>query len=86
MTPGSMEVTPKNSYERAWNIICLLFGLMFGSTLIGQLSSKMVQFNMARQMELRRMDTLRKFLQENGVDLVLSSRVQQHAQQRLLGK
>jgi len=86
MTPGSMEVTPKNSYERMWNIICLLFGLIFGSTLVGQLSSKMVQFNMARSQELKRMENLRKFLHENGVDIVLSRRVQQQAQQRLLGK
>mmetsp|Transcript_22791 Transcript_22791/g.52084 ORF Transcript_22791/g.52084 Transcript_22791/m.52084 type:complete len:1006 (+) Transcript_22791:93-3110(+) len=83
MTPGSMEVTPKNSFERSWNVICLLFGLIFGSTLVGQLSSKMVQFNMSRRDELRRMEILRKFLRENNVDIVLSSRVQKHAQQRM---
>eukprot|EP00971_Amphidinium_carterae_P219416 4356112-Amphidinium_carterae.1 len=86
MTPGSMEVTPKNSYERVWNIICLLFGLIFGSALVGQLSSKMVQFNMTRSKELRRMDVLKKFLHENNVDIVLAGRVQHQAHQRMLGK
>eukprot|EP00971_Amphidinium_carterae_P319883 6358254-Amphidinium_carterae.1 len=49
MTPGSMNVGPLNSYERAWNIVALVFGLLFGTSLVSQLSSKMVQFNMSRQ-------------------------------------
>jgi len=86
MTPGSMEIVPQNSYERAFNIFCLVFGLLFGTTLVGQISSKMVQFNMSRQVELRRTDELRRFLRENNVAAALALRIQRQSADRMQDK
>jgi len=83
MTPGSMAVTPRNSFERLWNIVCLVFGLLFGTSLVGQLSSKMVQFNMSRQVEMRRMETLRRLLRENAISAELSGKVQRRIMDRM---
>mmetsp|Transcript_44056 Transcript_44056/g.101665 ORF Transcript_44056/g.101665 Transcript_44056/m.101665 type:complete len:1073 (-) Transcript_44056:174-3392(-) len=83
MTPGSMAVTPRNSLERIWNIVCLVFGLLFGTSLVGQLSSKMVQFNMSRQVETKKMEIMRRFLRENAIPPEVSHRVQRRIVERM---
>jgi hypothetical protein len=71
MTPGSMEVFPTNWFERAINIACLVFGLLFGTSLVSQLSAKMVQFNMSRQQEYEQLDALRRYLNLHNVSMSL---------------
>eukprot|EP00931_Biecheleriopsis_adriatica_P113692 TRINITY_DN8885_c0_g1_i1.p1 TRINITY_DN8885_c0_g1~~TRINITY_DN8885_c0_g1_i1.p1 ORF type:complete len:964 (-),score=128.94 TRINITY_DN8885_c0_g1_i1:65-2911(-) len=83
MTPGSMEVFPTNPLERTINILCLIFGLFFGSTLISQLSAGLVQLNMARREERMRMDKLRRYLKENSVPLAMATIIQGQVTSRL---
>jgi len=83
MTPGSMQVFPQNSSERICNIFCLVFGLLFGTTLVGQLSSKLVQYNMNRQEELRRTGLLRQFLKEHQIQAPLAARVYKQITDRM---
>lgn len=76
MTPGSMQVFPVNSAERIYNVILLIFGLLFGSTLVGQLSTNMIQYKMARQNQTRSIEVMRQFLRENDIRQELATRVQ----------
>lgn len=49
MTPGSMQVVPVNTVERAFNVLCLMMGVIFFGSLISTLSSKMLHYRMTRR-------------------------------------
>mmetsp|Transcript_21363 Transcript_21363/g.49666 ORF Transcript_21363/g.49666 Transcript_21363/m.49666 type:complete len:1070 (-) Transcript_21363:28-3237(-) len=83
VTLGSMGVNPLNSLEHSFNVVCLIFGLLFGSTLISSLSATMVQFQMLRNGRAQKLQMLRKFLQDHKVDLHVSYLVQRQIQDRL---
>eukprot|EP00931_Biecheleriopsis_adriatica_P113694 TRINITY_DN8885_c0_g2_i1.p1 TRINITY_DN8885_c0_g2~~TRINITY_DN8885_c0_g2_i1.p1 ORF type:complete len:936 (-),score=147.56 TRINITY_DN8885_c0_g2_i1:130-2937(-) len=83
MTPGSMEVFPTNPLERIINILCLIFGLFFGSTLISQLSAGLVQANMARREEHGRIEKLRDYLKANNVPQDMARIIQGQITSRL---
>lgn len=74
MTPGSMEITPKNSAERFFNIFILAVGLLVGASLVSQLSAQMVQLQMQKQAQMKQMRTLHRFLRQNKVSSVLYTR------------
>eukprot|EP00971_Amphidinium_carterae_P153157 3035901-Amphidinium_carterae.1 len=48
ITLGATEVVSGNTVERIYTVICLVFGLLFGSTLVSSLSATMVEFQMLR--------------------------------------
>jgi len=83
MTPGSMPIGPMNTMERAFNVFCLLFGLLFGTSLISQLSAKIVQFNLAKQEQTVRMVQLRRFLREWGIAGSLAIQIQRQIKDRM---
>eukprot|EP00930_Biecheleria_cincta_P033587 TRINITY_DN23276_c0_g1_i1.p1 TRINITY_DN23276_c0_g1~~TRINITY_DN23276_c0_g1_i1.p1 ORF type:complete len:969 (-),score=142.91 TRINITY_DN23276_c0_g1_i1:43-2949(-) len=83
MTPGSMEVFPTNPLERIMNILCLIFGLLFGTSLTSQLSATMVQINMSRQKELEEVRDLRQYLQENKITTELARCIQEQIRLRM---
>mmetsp|Transcript_56370 Transcript_56370/g.132168 ORF Transcript_56370/g.132168 Transcript_56370/m.132168 type:complete len:1057 (+) Transcript_56370:78-3248(+) len=86
VTLGSMGIACLNSFEHSFNVVCLIFGLLFGSTLISSLSATMVQFQMLRNGRAQKMQMLRKFLQDYRVDLHISFQVQKQIQDRLQSK
>eukprot|EP00971_Amphidinium_carterae_P201830 4004893-Amphidinium_carterae.1 len=69
MTPGGMEIFPQNYVERIFNMCCLVFGLLFGTSLVGHAAALMLVWKTANDtsldVELRRMEELRRFLREN---------------------
>lgn len=83
MTPGSMEVVPTNSWERAWTIICLFFSLFLSVSLVSQLSAKMVKHNMSHLERTKNMKIFRRFLLENKIRADLCIRCQQQIEERL---
>mmetsp|Transcript_30522 Transcript_30522/g.71258 ORF Transcript_30522/g.71258 Transcript_30522/m.71258 type:complete len:1088 (-) Transcript_30522:115-3378(-) len=83
ITLGSMGVSCLNSYEHAFNVVCLMFGLLFGSSLISSLSATMVQFQMLRNGRAQKLQMLRKYLQDNDVDLHIATLVQKQVKERL---
>eukprot|EP00971_Amphidinium_carterae_P046095 907327-Amphidinium_carterae.1 len=83
MTPGSMQVNPQNSYERVWTVMCMLIGLLFSTALVGQLSSKFVQYDMGRQETIRQMEMLRRFLRENKINQRLAARIHRQIEDRM---
>jgi len=82
MSPGSMSVVPQNSVERCFNIFCLIVGLLVGAMLISQLTASLVQWRMATQEQIARMNLLRQFLRENQIALILSNRVLRQVKER----
>jgi len=71
--------------ERAFSSLCLIFGLLFGSTLVSSLSAAMVQFEMLRNGRVQKMSMVRRFLRDNEVDLEVSYLVQRQIKERLRG-
>jgi len=83
LTLGASEIVCKNSYERFFNIACLVFGLILSSTLVSSLSATMVQFQMMRNGRAQKLRMLRQFLKDNKVDLDISYLVQKQVKDRL---
>jgi len=83
MTPGSMEVYPRNSLERAFTVGWLLFGLFFGSSLVSYLSAYLVQLQSQFKQNKQIQATLRRFLRQHGIHTMLACRVQQDIMERV---
>ncbi|CAJ1431526.1 unnamed protein product [Effrenium voratum] len=84
MTPGSMQVFPRNSLERMFNIFALIFGMIFFSSLISSLSATMVNFRMKSTQTANQMSELRRFLRQAKISNKLSMGVQKQALERLM--
>lgn len=84
ITPGSMSVQPLNTVERIFNVICLLCGLFFFTSLVSSLSTKMVHFRMMKQEEAMLFVRLRKYLQQEGIGQQLAVIIQKQLRDRLL--
>lgn len=82
-TLGAMEITSRNSLERAFNVLCLLLALLCGSTLISMLSATMVDLQMSHHERVRHLRLLRRYLRENGIGSILAIRTQRQANERL---
>ncbi|CAK0888585.1 unnamed protein product, partial [Prorocentrum cordatum] len=84
LTAGGVEgITPLNSAERQFNIFCLLFGLLFGSSLVSTLSATMTQLNMMKQEQTQKLLQLRHFLDQHSISPTLCVRVQRQVMQRM---
>lgn len=86
ITPGSMEVTPRNTAERQFNVICLCCGLLFASSLVSSMSASMMHLRMLKQGQMKSIAKLRQFLRQSGVDADVAVRVQKQAVDRLAYK
>jgi len=84
MTPGSMQVVPMNTVERIVNILCLVFGLFFFSTIISTLSAKSMQWRLARQETTNNLTKLRRFLVQMKVRAPLGIRIERHIGEAML--
>mmetsp|Transcript_47509 Transcript_47509/g.152599 ORF Transcript_47509/g.152599 Transcript_47509/m.152599 type:complete len:1047 (+) Transcript_47509:68-3208(+) len=67
MTPGSMQVFPKNSVERGVNLLCLLLGMLVFSSVISLLSAKLMQRQVAQKDRSQKLSALRRFLRKKGL-------------------
>jgi len=83
ITLGATEVVSGNTVERIYTVICLVFGLLFGSTLVSSLSATMVEFQMLRNGRHQKLRLLRQFLSDHAVDLDISYLVQKQVKERL---
>jgi len=83
MTPGSMQVSPVNSLERLFNIVCLVLGLMFFSSFMATLSAKLVHITMESRVQMQQLRELRKFLRSTGIKAGLSLSIQKQVENRL---
>lgn len=83
MTAGSMEFFPLNTFERQFNIVCLLFGLIFGSTLISLLSAYMIELQHMREDQTRKLKTLQRYLLQHNLNHTTAVRVQKQVKEKL---
>jgi len=83
MTPGSMQVVPVNTIERAFNVACLMSGVIFFGSLISTLSSKMLHYRMTRQDMHSKISVLHRFLSEKGVSPGLTLTIKRQIADRL---
>jgi len=79
MTPGSMQVNAVNSWERAFTISCLISGLLFFSSLISSLSSKMTNFQAAQRERTAKLTTLKRYLRQFKISSKLAVSIQKQA-------
>ena len=84
MTPGSIPLQPLNSLERVWNIVCLVLGVLFFSSIISSLSAQMTQLKMVGQERQQLVSTLDRFLQENHISGSLGVSVKRQVEERML--
>mmetsp|Transcript_12607 Transcript_12607/g.28573 ORF Transcript_12607/g.28573 Transcript_12607/m.28573 type:complete len:1039 (-) Transcript_12607:147-3263(-) len=86
ITLGGMDVTATSSSERLFSIVCLILGLLIGSTVVSSLSAKMVEYHMQRNEKEMKVRRLRVYLRENHVDIRLALLVIRQVRRRLSKK
>jgi len=83
ITLGAVEVYPANTYERVFNIVLLLFGLIFGSTIVSFISALTLQVMMSKRDQTQKLSLLRKYINQNSIHPSLAARVQQQVMERM---
>lgn len=83
MTAGSMDVHPHNTYERQFNIACLVFGLLFFSCMVSLFSAKIMDLKAARQDKNTQLRMLKKFLRQKCIGKKMSLMVQKQVMDRM---
>mmetsp|Transcript_11183 Transcript_11183/g.25423 ORF Transcript_11183/g.25423 Transcript_11183/m.25423 type:complete len:1119 (+) Transcript_11183:54-3410(+) len=83
---GAIEIPSSNTLERAFTVLCLLMGLLVGSSLVSSLSASMVEFQITRQERAGQMRVLRAYLRDSKVSSSLAYRVQRQVTERLSQK
>uniref|UniRef100_A0A7S1RXK4 Ion transport domain-containing protein n=1 Tax=Alexandrium catenella TaxID=2925 RepID=A0A7S1RXK4_ALECA len=83
LTLAGMDVMACNSAERVFSIVCLVMGLIFGTTLVSSLSASMMEHQMARGDQMQKLRKLSLFLRENEVSMGVAALVQQQAKERI---
>lgn len=80
---GVEMLSPLNSLERGFNIVCLIFGLFFTSHVVSTSSSAMMNLEMANQHKNQRLRQLKQLLSQNGVNSTLAVRVVRQVNERM---
>eukprot|EP00746_Dinoflagellata_sp_MGD_P095417 gnl/MRDRNA2_/MRDRNA2_38231_c0_seq1.p1 gnl/MRDRNA2_/MRDRNA2_38231_c0~~gnl/MRDRNA2_/MRDRNA2_38231_c0_seq1.p1 ORF type:complete len:1059 (-),score=136.93 gnl/MRDRNA2_/MRDRNA2_38231_c0_seq1:114-3290(-) len=83
MSPGSMEVFPRNSTERIYNILCLFIGLVVSAIVVSQLSAKLVQLQTANREKIKQVQDVRRFLHTYRIDRTLRRHIEAQVLERL---
>jgi len=82
LTLGSHELNPMNSLERAYTIVLMVCGLLYGSTIISLFSAQVMQMVVLRQDQSALKINLRTYLRQNLVSNHLSAQVIRQASNR----
>ncbi|CAK0822917.1 unnamed protein product [Prorocentrum cordatum] len=83
---GAMEVNSFTTTERFYSLMCLILGLLFGSTLVSSLSTAMFQVQMDMRDSYLKMKLVHCYLREKGVDRNLAVQVERQVAERLRQK
>jgi len=86
LTPGSMEVVPKSSAERVYNVVVLFFGMVLGSSLVATLSSMMTQYRLEVEERSKNFWQLQNFLRQNNVNPHLAMSIKMQVRCRMSEK
>jgi len=81
-TPASMEVTPRNTYERIYSISVLLFAMVTFSSFVSSITQAMTHLRKINAQRMAEENILRRYLQEHGISGKLVKRVWQYLHHR----
>jgi hypothetical protein len=70
-----MEVTPVNTIERVFTVLVLLFALVTFSSFVSSITSAMTELRNLNSERLEQRAVLRRYLRENRISAVLTSRI-----------
>jgi len=74
-TPASMEVVPKNSYERMYAVFVLVLAMVTFSSFISSITNAMTRLRNLQSEQMDRDAKLRRYLYENKVSIAMMCRV-----------
>eukprot|EP00929_Paragymnodinium_shiwhaense_P013825 TRINITY_DN121679_c0_g1_i1.p1 TRINITY_DN121679_c0_g1~~TRINITY_DN121679_c0_g1_i1.p1 ORF type:complete len:1212 (-),score=255.15 TRINITY_DN121679_c0_g1_i1:56-3691(-) len=80
---GSMELMPMNSSERVFTIFCYLIGLVVFSTLVSLMSASLVDWTAECREQQKRLQVLRSYLRQTGMNRKLAVTVQKQVLNRM---
>jgi len=83
MTPGSNQIHALNSVERLFNIVCLLIGMVFFSSLVSSVSAKLNQVRVRREKLTELRKTLRRFLHQQHISAQVGDAAQKQLEERM---
>mmetsp|Transcript_49468 Transcript_49468/g.115689 ORF Transcript_49468/g.115689 Transcript_49468/m.115689 type:complete len:1091 (+) Transcript_49468:144-3416(+) len=83
---GNMDVQPLSTFERGFNTLCLVFGLIVGSALVSSLSATMMDLREARQEQTKQLRLLRQYMVQNNIEAETMVRMQKHAMDRMMNQ
>mmetsp|Transcript_25171 Transcript_25171/g.48232 ORF Transcript_25171/g.48232 Transcript_25171/m.48232 type:complete len:337 (+) Transcript_25171:1118-2128(+) len=75
-TPASMEVTPKNSGERLYNLVAICISLVLFPTFLSSITNSVATFRKRNSDYSEAKSDLTQYLQDNQISLELSSLIQ----------
>lgn len=74
-TPASMEISPRNSYERLFAIVVLFSALVSFSTFISSITNAMTTLRRLNAERSKQSDSIRRYIADNRVSLELGNRI-----------
>lgn len=74
-TPASMEVVPKNAFERSYTVCTLLFAMCIFSSFVSSITNAMTRLRNLNGDSLEKATVLRKYLKENRIPAEVCNRV-----------
>jgi len=77
-TPASMDVQPRNTYERVFAVTVLMFALCVFSSFVSSITTSMTRFRNLTTEEDHQFWILRQFLRERNISMGLSARIQRY--------
>lgn len=75
LTPASMEVTPTNSMERAYNILMIFGGMLMFSTIVSAMTQTQLHIQQISAAEKQQRQGVRRYIAANSVSIGLSSSI-----------
>ena len=83
ITLGANELVAFNSYERMLSVLLMLFGLLFGSTLVSSLSATIIGIQMRASEQSKQARDLDRYLHQHQVSVKIAMLVRKSVLSRL---
>eukprot|EP00930_Biecheleria_cincta_P023591 TRINITY_DN17026_c0_g1_i4.p1 TRINITY_DN17026_c0_g1~~TRINITY_DN17026_c0_g1_i4.p1 ORF type:complete len:927 (+),score=130.99 TRINITY_DN17026_c0_g1_i4:126-2906(+) len=83
MSIGNEVIYCFNTFERVYNIMGILVGLMISSCLISTFSAIMIDLGMAKQDQKTKLRTLNRFLLQENIDQMVSIQIRKQVLERI---
>jgi len=81
-TPASMEVVPKNSYERVFTCIVIIVAMVLFTSLIGTITQSMTQLRKANTKRTQERDDIQRYICDKQVSIQLGNRIRSFLSKR----